>query len=97
MTAGYLAVLGDASSPELFERCERVAQLVALAEDVRRRALAGRSISLDDMIRVENTADRARRALGLPNDNGKRVETDPGKRFDDHVRSLANGNAQHDA
>ena len=82
LTAGYLAALGDVASAEAPERCERVAQLVALAEDVRRKALTGRSVSLDDVIRVENTADRARRALGLPNNNGKCAEIDPGKAFD---------------
>jgi len=66
LTAGYLAAMGDNASADQRERCERAAQLVALAEDVRRKALTGRSISLDDVIRVENAADRARRGLGLP-------------------------------
>jgi hypothetical protein len=70
LAASFLAALGSGLSPELGERCERAAQLVALAEDVRRKALTGRSVSLDDVIRVENAADRARRALGLP--TGKR-------------------------
>lgn len=62
---GYLAAIGGTVSPQLRERCERAAQLVTLAEDVRRKALGGRNISLDDVIRVENAADRARRSIGL--------------------------------
>jgi len=70
LTAQYLTALGDVS-PDQRERCERAAQLVALAEDVRRKALAGRSVSLEDVIRVENAADRARRAIGLPDGNAE--------------------------
>jgi hypothetical protein len=60
----YLVAIGEMASPELRERCERAAQLVAIAEDARRKALAG-GFSLDGLVRIENIADRAVRALGL--------------------------------
>jgi len=45
---------------------ERAATLVALAEDVRSRRLAGdQSISLEDLVRVDAAADRAVRRLGI--------------------------------
>jgi len=63
----YLAAIGETASPELCDRCERAAQLVALAEDARRKALAGVDAldHLEHLVRVENIADRAVRALGL--------------------------------
>jgi hypothetical protein len=63
LTAGYLATLG---APELREQAERVAQLVVLAETARNRALVGRGVSLDDVVRCERCADLALRRLGLP-------------------------------
>jgi hypothetical protein len=61
---GYLAALGGTVSLELRDRCERAAQLVAIAEEARRKALAG-GVDLDDLVRIENASDRAVRALGL--------------------------------
>jgi hypothetical protein len=63
----YLAAIGEAASPELRDRCERAAQLVALAEDARCKALGG-GIGLDHLehlVRIENIADRAVRGLGV--------------------------------
>lgn len=45
---------------------ERAATLVAIAEDARIRRLAGdTSVSLQDIVRLDNNANRAMRALGL--------------------------------
>lgn len=64
LTASYLAALDRPASPELQDRCERVAQLVVLGEEARRKALAG-SVAIDDVVRIENASERARRQLGL--------------------------------
>jgi len=63
LTAAYLAALGGTASPEFRDRCERAAQLVAIAEETRCKALSG-GVDLDDLVRVENASDRAVRALG---------------------------------
>ena len=43
----------------------RAATLTAIAEDRRTRALAGEPVLLDDLVRIENLASRAVKALGL--------------------------------
>lgn len=64
LTASYLAALDRPASPELRDRSERVAQLVVLGEEARRKALAG-GVTIDDVVRIENAGERARRQLGL--------------------------------
>jgi hypothetical protein len=64
LSASYLAALGGRVSPEVRGRCERVAQLVVISEDARRKAVTG-SIDLDALVRIENTAQRALDRLGL--------------------------------
>ncbi len=45
---------------------ESAAPLIALAEDVRARRLAGdQAISLEDVVRIDNAAARALRVLGI--------------------------------
>lgn len=58
----YLATI---EAPELREQAERCAQLVVIAEAARNKALVGRSVSLEDVVRCERVADLALRRLGL--------------------------------
>jgi hypothetical protein len=63
---------------------ERAATMVALAEDLRTRRLAGDdTISLEDLTRVDASADRAMRRLGIKPKNKS------ANLFDEHVAKLA--------
>ncbi len=57
---------GDAAvTPSLMVSVTRAADAVAIAESHRSRALRGEAINLDDLVRVENIASRAVKALGI--------------------------------
>ena len=74
LAAALADELGGAITASQGAAVERAATLVALAEDVRSRRLAGdvKSVSLEDLVRVDAAADRALRRLGL-----KRTEAPP--------------------
>ena len=63
----YLAAFGGEATVSAATMLDvrRAADAVALAEENRARALRGETIVLDDLVRLENAAARAVRALGL--------------------------------
>jgi hypothetical protein len=66
LAQGFQAELGVALTATQRLAVERAAVLVALAEDTKARRLAGDiGISLDDVVRVDNAAARAVKALGI--------------------------------
>lgn len=66
LAAALAEELGGIITASLGAAIERAATLVALAEDVRSRRLAGdESVSLEDLVRVDAAADRAVRRLHL--------------------------------
>jgi hypothetical protein len=72
----FEAALGDNLTDGQRLAVARAATLTAIAEDRRTRALAGEPVLLDDLVRVENLASRAVKALGLPpSAAGKPAET----------------------
>jgi len=73
----WAAALGDKLTNGQRIAIERAATLTALAEDARVRRLSGDlSISLEDIARLDNTANRAVRALGLPTERERESERD---------------------
>jgi hypothetical protein len=64
LTAAFLTQL-DATDPVTLAAVKKAAELVAVAEDLRRRALQGDVIDLGEMVKVEGVADRAVRALAI--------------------------------
>jgi hypothetical protein len=64
---GFEAELGGSVTPTMRLAIERAAALVALSEDAKARRLAGDSaVSLEDIVRTDNAAARAVKALGTP-------------------------------
>jgi hypothetical protein len=69
LAAGFEAELGGNITATQRAAIERAACLLAVAEDVRARRLAGESsVSLEDLVRIDNAAMRAVKALGLKPD-----------------------------
>src|SRR5262245_20580113 len=67
LVAMWTAQLGGKLTDGKLIAVERAASLVALAEDARARRLSGDlSISLNDVARLDNSANRAVNALSLP-------------------------------
>jgi hypothetical protein len=64
LATAYVAGLAVPATAELQEQCRRAAEMVAIADDARRKAVNG-AVSLNDVVRLSNAADRARRALPL--------------------------------
>jgi hypothetical protein len=63
---GFQNELGGTSTATQRLAIERAAVLVALAEDAKARRLVGDpTVSLDDVVRIDNAAARAVRALGI--------------------------------
>ena len=66
LAASYIARLGgrkvDAAT---LVAVRKAAELAALAEELRGRALRGEAVDLGEMVKVEGVAGRAARALGL--------------------------------
>jgi hypothetical protein len=61
--------LGGKLLASQFVAVERAATLIAIAEDARARRIAGDlTISLEDLVRIDNAASRALRALGIKPD-----------------------------
>jgi hypothetical protein len=66
LAAGFEAEVGGNVTASQRAAIERAACLLAVAEDVRARRLAGESsVSLEDLVRIDNAAMRAVKALGL--------------------------------
>jgi hypothetical protein len=66
LARGFQAEFGGTASPTQRFAIERAAALVALAEDAKARRLAGDvSVSLEDVVRTDNAAARAVKALGI--------------------------------
>jgi hypothetical protein len=65
LARGFAAELGGSVTASQRLAIERAAALVALAEDARARRLAGdTAVSLEDIVRTDNAAARAVKALG---------------------------------
>jgi hypothetical protein len=66
LARGFEAELGRTLSSTQRLAVERAAALVAIAEDAQARRLAGDpAVSLEDLVRVDNAAQRAVRQLGI--------------------------------
>jgi hypothetical protein len=67
MAADFVAALGGADrvNPLQLEDIHRAADLVVLAKTARGELAAGKT-SIDDVVKLENAADRAVRRLNLP-------------------------------
>jgi thioesterase domain-containing protein len=66
LARGFEAELGGSLSVSRRLAVERAAALVAIAEDAQARRLASDpAVSLEDLVRIDNTAVRAVRLLGL--------------------------------
>jgi hypothetical protein len=62
----------------------RAADAVSLAEEYRARALRGEPVVLDDLVRLENAASRAVKALGI-----KRTARDPTPNLADYLAATS--------
>jgi hypothetical protein len=62
-----LTAAGRELSVELAAAVMKAAELVALVEDMRARALRGAEINADDLVRMQRLADASVRRLALPN------------------------------
>ena len=66
LAASYIARLGGRNvDAATLAAIQKAAELAALAEELRGRALRGEAVDLGEMVKVEGVADRAARALGL--------------------------------
>ncbi|MDI2103934.1 hypothetical protein [Bradyrhizobium sp. Mp64] len=63
----YTAALGDSLDALTLEAVQRAAELQVTAEWLRTRSLRGEAVSANDLVKAENLADRARRALRIGN------------------------------
>jgi hypothetical protein len=64
---GFIARLDDAANPATVAAARRAAELVALTEALRAKAIRGEAIDLANLVKAENLAARSVRALGLSN------------------------------
>jgi hypothetical protein len=65
LVAVFTQALGGRVSPVQMVEIERAASLLILAADLRTRALRGEDVAITDLSRLEGTADRAIRRLGI--------------------------------
>jgi len=66
LAAGYIAQLGGGvADAATLAAVQKAAELAAVAEELRGRALRGESVDLGEMVKVQGIADRAIRALDL--------------------------------
>src|SRR6267378_2401661 len=69
LIAAYVAKMGaDRSNPLVMQDIARCADMDLLAGAARAKLAAGRT-TINDVVKLENAADRARRRLGLPEPN----------------------------
>jgi hypothetical protein len=96
LIAGYAQALGDAArtNPIVMQDVERAADLVLLARDMRAAVRQG-TAKVSDLTRMESTADRAVRRLGLPAPNAAAAVMD----LHDHAakRALERANPVEEA
>jgi hypothetical protein len=64
LIAVFVQAIGRVSPVQMVE-IERTASLLILAEDLRTKALRGEDVAIADLSRLEGTADRAIRRLGI--------------------------------
>jgi|tagenome__1003787_1003787.scaffolds.fasta_scaffold20989750_10 hypothetical protein len=67
LAAMYTAALGGSPDALTLEAVQRAAELQVTAEWLRTRSLKGEAVHPGDLIKAENLADRARRALRIGN------------------------------
>jgi hypothetical protein len=66
LAAGFIARLGGGDADIAMKAAvQKAAELAAVAEELRGRALRGESVDLGELVRVEGIADRALRAIGI--------------------------------
>jgi len=65
------AALNGKPAPHQIVQINSAAELVAIAEQLRAAHLAGDSVLINDIVRAENAASRALRAIGLPENEGQ--------------------------
>ena len=65
LVQAYARSLGSPTDDVILARIEAAAELRTTAELSRAQYLAGGDVSLEDLVRIENLAARAERALGL--------------------------------
>jgi hypothetical protein len=65
LIAVLVQAIGGRVSPVQLVEIERTASLLILAEDLRAKALRGEDVAIADLSRLEGTADRAIRRLGI--------------------------------
>jgi hypothetical protein len=65
LAAGYTARLGGGADAATLAAVQKAAELGALAEELRGKALRGEGAALSEVLKLEGVADRAVRALGL--------------------------------
>jgi hypothetical protein len=65
LIAVFVQALGGRVSPVQMVEIERAASLLILAADLRTKALRGEDVAIADLSRLEGTADRAIRRLGI--------------------------------
>jgi hypothetical protein len=88
LAEAFKAELGGTITASVRMAIERAAQLVALSEDARVRRLAGDpNITLDDLVRIDNAAVRAVRALGI------KPRAEPKRGLREYVAELAAADA----
>ena len=61
----FIARIDNASDPTVVAAARRAAELVALGEALRAKAIRGEAVDLANMIKIENLGARAARALKL--------------------------------
>jgi hypothetical protein len=65
LIAVFVQALGGRVLPVQMVEIERAASLLILAADLRTKALRGEDVAIADLSRLEGTADRAIRRLGI--------------------------------
>jgi hypothetical protein len=71
----FLNRMGNPSDPIRQADAIAAASAMVIAEDTRARALRGEGVDLDALVRLENTAHRATRKLGIKPSAGPKVPT----------------------
>jgi len=82
LTRAYLTALGNPTDVALQAQAVAAAEMVALAELMRERALQGDEIDLGELVRLQGAADRAVRKLGIIERKREPAPID----LDDHLR-----------
>ena len=78
LIADYVAKLGGNVGPIAMTDVERCADMVLLAQTARAKLAAGRA-TINDVVKLENAADRAVRRLNLPEPGPSKISRRYGK------------------